>query len=419
MKIAVLYPHNNILQSSGASLRVGLLAKYLTEKGADVTVFSVANEQNVQKDGIQYIFYWGSLRELIGPFKEIFTTHFYKAFTKRANLKYLRSRSLLLFYLIAQKIFGADMVQWFDWFCKPRFDHAFKSALESVISEADVVLLEYPFWANVVAPLCKQHGTPCVLTAYDILDTTYAKSGLARRRMLRSEVAALRAADYAFCVAEEDRQYFRRLGIETRCNINPIDAVHCNPETSNKALQNFRQHHNLPSERVCLFVGSKHPPNAEAAKIIEGIASKTPEITYVIVGTCVLPDRNLNIVKLGRISDEELRILYTLSDVVIVPLQRGTGCSIKLIEAIAYGKPIITTTIGCRGYSFETNVNGIICDDIEQYPIVIRSLLADVERRQKFSCQNKKLAQKYDYRNVFQPYWDIVQLHQRAIAKYK
>jgi hypothetical protein len=53
------------------------------------------------------------------------------------------------------------------------------------------------------------------------------------------------------------------------------------------------------------------------------------------------------VIALGRV--ENLRPLYAAARLVVVPLLEGTGVSIKTLEAITFGKPVLATAMGLRG----------------------------------------------------------------------
>ena len=105
-----------------------------------------------------------------------------------------------------------------------------------------------------------------------------------------------------------------------------------------------------------LFVGSAHPPN------VEGLAS--------FVNNCFLPHlapHGVNLVVAGQVgltlwpgggaptgivclgAVKDVRGLYAATRLVIAPLLSGTGVSIKTIEAIGLGKPVVATSAGLRG----------------------------------------------------------------------
>lgn len=109
-----------------------------------------------------------------------------------------------------------------------------------------------------------------------------------------------------------------------------------------------------------LFVGGfAHPPNADAvlwfAKEIYPAIRQQLKVPFYIVGSKVteeiqaLEQPDNGIVVKGFVTEEELAKLYGSCRVVVVPLRYGAGVKGKVIEAIYYGCPIVTTAIGAEG----------------------------------------------------------------------
>ena len=115
-----------------------------------------------------------------------------------------------------------------------------------------------------------------------------------------------------------------------------------------------------------LFVGGfAHPPNADAVlwfardiyplirKNMEAQGQRLPE--FIVVGSKVTEEiRELEqpgngIVVKGFVSEEELSRLYGQCRIVVVPLRYGAGVKGKVVEALYYGAPIVTTSIGAEG----------------------------------------------------------------------
>ncbi len=66
--------------------------------------------------------------------------------------------------------------------------------------------------------------------------------------------------------------------------------------------------------------------------------------------------------------------------VMVVPLFSGSGMRIKIIEGMAHGKSIVTTSIGAEGIPVTNNKNIIIADSIDKFKSETMQLLQDKER---------------------------------------
>lgn len=108
-----------------------------------------------------------------------------------------------------------------------------------------------------------------------------------------------------------------------------------------------------------LFVGGfNHAPNYDGIlwflnEVFEHIKQRIPDIRLYIVGSNP-PDElkaraSDEVIVTGFVTDEELEKYYNDSRVVVVPLRYGAGVKGKVVEALYYQVPIITTSIGAEG----------------------------------------------------------------------
>ena len=108
-----------------------------------------------------------------------------------------------------------------------------------------------------------------------------------------------------------------------------------------------------------LFVGGfMHAPNVDAVRwfvqdIYPLIRTKLPNIKFTVVGSNppveIIGLESNGVIITGRLSDEELQQQYRQRRLVIAPLRYGAGVKGKIVEAMRYGVPTITTSIGAEG----------------------------------------------------------------------
>jgi glycosyltransferase involved in cell wall biosynthesis len=113
------------------------------------------------------------------------------------------------------------------------------------------------------------------------------------------------------------------------------------------------------------------------------------------------------------VDSEVLQALYQMAALIVSPLVSGTGTSVKIIEALGHGKPIIGTQVAFRGYPVESGVHCIVNDDLAEYPRLITELLPNLEKRQKLGNEARKFAEAYDYRKIYQQYAELIEVHHR------
>ncbi len=136
-----------------------------------------------------------------------------------------------------------------------------------------------------------------------------------------------------------------------------------------------------------LFVaGFGHPPNIDAAQwlvreIMPAVRAHVPDAHLWLVGSNPTPEvRNLatdGVTVTGHVSDQALRDFYRKSRVAIVPLRIGAGVKGKVVEALHYGVPLVTTSVGAQGLNGLKNTVPVSDDAQELAREVVRLLKDD------------------------------------------
>ena len=140
-----------------------------------------------------------------------------------------------------------------------------------------------------------------------------------------------------------------------------------------------------------LFVGYVDKRNGTYYLIesISPVKKVIPTIKLVIVGTgpeitglkhfAKKLDIEENVTFTGRISDSKLEQEYGESNVVVLPSIWPENCSIVILEALAHGKPLITTYIGGNPELVENGISGFVVEprNLEQIAEKIIQILSD------------------------------------------
>lgn len=79
---------------------------------------------------------------------------------------------------------------------------------------------------------------------------------------------------------------------------------------------------------------------------------------------------------------------------MVVPLRSGSGMRVKIIEGLALGKTIISTTIGAEGIAVEDGKNILLADTPEQFEIAIALCLHHPEKAKSIGIEGRKLAEE-------------------------
>lgn len=236
----------------------------------------------------------------------------------------------------------------------------FEAELEAQLGGTDMVVLSHPFLISAVP-----EGTiPLVYDAFNV--ETDLKSALFDHREGGSWVADLAAETEAEAIARSsvvsatsaaDLERFEALGLlgpHQRCVVaaNPLAADLISRRTAEEhqeARQRFLLDLGQPNDRrpIALFVGSDHPPNRIAAQRCHDLADTRPDLHIVIAGT--VRTEGGSATELGSFAAVDLRRLHNMADVVLNPIEEGSGTSLKLIDPLSLGIPVVSTRIGARG----------------------------------------------------------------------
>ncbi|WDE12258.1 glycosyltransferase family 4 protein [Thalassomonas haliotis] len=138
-------------------------------------------------------------------------------------------------------------------------------------------------------------------------------------------------------------------------------------------------------------------------EVMPKILAEIPDTKLTLVGksTGVLIPDDLqdNITVTGFVDD--FRPIVAGAAVYILPIRVGSGTRLKLLEAMAMGKAIVSTSVGAEGINLSSDENIIYADDAGTFAQGIIALLTDREQNARFGHSARDLAtSKYD--------WDII-----------
>lgn len=155
-----------------------------------------------------------------------------------------------------------------------------------------------------------------------------------------------------------------------------------------------------------IFLGIyRHPANYEAFKLIEDyiapeVEKRNDNIGFILAGTDVPQFKKENLKSVGYI--EDLSTFFGDSDIAIVPILRGTGVRVKILDYMAAGLPVITTKQAIEGIEAENGKHAIILNAVDENFIdAILSLAGDRQRREILGKNALKFIRKeYNRLNI-------------------
>lgn len=179
----------------------------------------------------------------------------------------------------------------------------------------------------------------------------------------------------------------------------------------------------LDSKKI-FFVGSGHPPNVVAAKRLVSLAIEMPEYTFTICGAAsngVFGRRDINRPKnieiLGRVDDDKLDELFKTSFAFINPMTQGSGTHLKMMKALSYGIPILSTQVGARGFDTTTEQDHILIGDDNA---AMKRLIIKLEDKDFYLSVAKntfKLFDSFNWSNIQKQYAEDIDEVIREVPK--
>jgi glycosyltransferase involved in cell wall biosynthesis len=153
-----------------------------------------------------------------------------------------------------------------------------------------------------------------------------------------------------------------------------------------------------------LFVGNfAHPPNRDAAKwlatrIMPAVRERHPGARLRIVGTAPPAEvRELTGPSVELVADAASVLPHLeAAAVVLAPVRTGGGMRMKVLQAMAVGKAVVTTSRGTEGYTgFGAELPLVVADDEQAIAAATAELLSNPERRRALGGQAREFSQRH------------------------
>lgn len=156
-----------------------------------------------------------------------------------------------------------------------------------------------------------------------------------------------------------------------------------------------------------LFVGViGYPPNADAVlyfcgSILPIIRRAIPDVRLFVVGHAPPVEiralgSSPEVVVTGAVEDPVP--YYSRARVCVVPLRAGGGTRLKILEAMALGRPVVTTSIGCEGIDVVDGEHLLIADTPEAFAQSVIRALSDGALRERITSSGRRLVEeRYDW----------------------
>lgn len=272
---------------------------------------------------------------------------------------------------------------------------AFSRFADRLIREGDYDLVQVE-WVET-AILIRSGKTPMVLNAHDVItkpaERSYRRSRGMRRLLQLAKYLLVRATekrimsrfDRIFTLSEFDRRYLLAFAPQLPLVTVPIPAgLDLTPTVYPRA------------GRKLLFLASYkyRPTNVEGAlwfhgRVLPLVRREFPDAEFVIAGFGP-PQRLLQLAQddpgtkvTGFVDDTDE--LYKSATVFVAPILTGGGIIVKVLDALAAGAPVVTTSFGNEGIGARPGEDLLVADDPETFASAVIALLRDEALRMRLS----------------------------------
>jgi polysaccharide biosynthesis protein PslH len=364
-RILIISPTPTHPTNAGNRSRIYVYSKFLIEQGLEVH-FLYSDQEDSDIKAMEG--YWGNRFHYVS----------YKAPLKREYNKFLKGiNSNYIYYSHVDDHYNELL------------DHKIKDLQKEYAFTA--VIVEYIFNSKSLLNFGKEILK--VVDTHDVMTNRHkhflkaGKPAVWYSTSRKEEKKGIDRADVVMAIQDREATFYRKLTKKRVVTIGHIVDV-TKPSIKGK-----------PAHRI-LFVGSNNPNNYHALTdfihdYFPLLRKNFPDLELYIAGKiCQVIDDNVGIVKIGEV--ENITEAYRYSDIVFNPLTIGTGLKIKMIEAIGYGKAVISTTIGAEGLETGAGSAYLIADTPESFTLQLGRLFDEPDCFSKIVANAFQFVKRYN-----------------------
>lgn len=290
-----------------------------------------------------------------------------------------------------------------DWITSGKFDVAVCDFLAASPNFPDVLPIPtILFQHNVETALWQRRGNtesnPLKRIAYKF----------EARKMEKLERSSLRRFHHIVAVSDHDRE--QMLAMDSSCAITVV------PTGVDTSLYKVAPPAIADPPRI-VFLGSMDwQPNVDSVQyfcrsIFPKVRAQFPSAKFQIVGRNPHPS-------VKQLASDSVEVTGTVPSVtqylrdatlVVVPLRIGGGTRLKIFEAMATGKAVVSTSIGAEGLAVQNGRDLILADDETAFSDAVILLLRDPNLRRRFEVAASRLAAQYDWSNIVHQFAAVLQ----------
>jgi glycosyltransferase involved in cell wall biosynthesis len=221
---------------------------------------------------------------------------------------------------------------------------------------------------------------------------------------LRRFEAQVLAEGFGLCIvcSRDDETLLRRIKRNIQTYIMPNGVELASYRSRIPATKEYPE----PGPPTLIYLGTmSYYPNIDAIlffwrEIAPRILAHMPETRLLVVGHDPAPEvralaADPRVILTGTVPD--VRPYLQQSTAMIVPLRLGGGTRLKILEAMASGLPVISTSVGCQGLEVSDGKDILIADDPQTFAHHTLDLLRNADLRRRLVSEAERVAERYDW----------------------
>ncbi len=286
-----------------------------------------------------------------------------------------------------------------------RFDvKAYRKRLRTLLkSESfDLVQLEGPYPGLYLEEIRKWSKAPVSLRAHNVEHLIWKRKAFHEKmlpkrwylehmaaRLKKFELNVVRDSDMLIPITPLDEDCFRREGYSGPALTVPAGLV--------MEAYPFSP---LPGQATLFFIGALDwLPNLEGLEwfmehVFEKLIARIPHLQFHVAGRNAPAHfeekiGHKNVTYHGEV--EDARKFMQTYRVMVAPLLTGSGIRIKILESMALGRPVVTTSMGIRGIPAENHRDVLVSDDPDEFKDHLVNLFSSVEEADRLAAAARLL----------------------------
>ncbi|MET0109305.1 MAG: glycosyltransferase family 4 protein [Candidatus Thiodiazotropha sp.] len=261
---------------------------------------------------------------------------------------------------------------------------------------------------------------PCIVTHHNIESSLMARRSKVESNWFTRYYVAKQSEKLRKYEAQESNKYPVNIMMS---NTDAKELIEMSPGAKTAIVPNgvdinYFEDRKEPEEQAIIYTGGMNMfANKDAVMYLISdiwplVKVKIPDIKFYIIGqdppkelTNIASDDNA-IKVLGYVDD--IRPFVAKSAIYVVPLRVGGGTRLKVLDALAQGKAIVSTSIGSEGIEVTDRTNIYLEDTSEGFASSIIQLINDDAKRKELGRQARKLAEeKYAWPSIAEGLIDV------------